>query len=316
MAHVLQNLYIKIMTTVVQDLCRSLEMLVHERLAGIQEVVRMQPLLAQQGAQSNGNTTFIPQPADTMNARLRAMEMQIQQMNNTIRAQVEEISSLKNCLGKDVLLPLHPIDGIEVVPKKEMIVPIDAEPLSYADRLLMNSKSRKALEAEEMGEDNINTYPLNLEETDDESDDLNSLEILETLGEIEAEAEEVRPAQTNTTKKVEVEEAKAKAEEAEEAEVEEAEEAEEVEEAKAEEVEEAEDAEEAEEVEEAEDAEEAEEAEEVEEVELTPFEYKGTTYYRDPDNNVFMTDDNGELIDDSIGVWDTARQRILIKARR
>jgi len=293
MARVVENLYIEIMATVVQDLCRSLEMLVHERLAGIQEVVRMQPFLAQQGAQSNGNTTFIPQAADTMNARLRAMEMQIQQMNETIRAQVEEISSLKSSIGKDVLLPLHPIDGIEVVPKKEVVVPVDAEPLSYADRLLLNSKSRKALEAEEMGEENTNTYPLNSEETDDESDELNSLEILETLGEIEAEAEEIRPTQLNTTKKIEVEEVK------------EAEEAEKVEEV-----------EEAEEVEEVEEAEGAEEAEEAEEVELTPFEYKGTTYYRDPDNNVFMTDENGELIDDSIGVWDTARQRILIKARR
>jgi len=306
MARGFEAVYIEIMaTTVLQDLCRSLEMLVHERLAGIQEVVRMPSFLGQQAVPNNGvNTTFVPQAADTMNARLRAMEMHIQQMNETIKLQMEEISSLKGRIAKEVLLPLNPIDGIEIVPKKEMVVPIDAEPLSYADRLLLNSKSRKALEAEEMGEENMNTYPLNSEEADDESDELNSLEILETLGEIEAEADEARPTQVTSSKeeaaemdvdKEEVVEEEAAEEEAAEEEV--------VEEEVVEE-----------EVVEEEAVEEA--AEEAEEVELTPFEYKGTTYYRDPDNSVFMTDENGELIDDSIGVWDTARQRILIKARR
>lgn len=264
-------------------------MLVHERLAGIQEVVRMSCFLSAPGLMYNGvNSTFVPQPTDAMNARLQAMELQIQEMNATINKQVEEISLLKTRLAKEVLLPLNPIDGIEIMPKKEMIVPVEAEPLSYADRLLLNSKSRKALEAEEMGEENLNTYPLNSEGTDDESDDLNSLEILETLGEIEAEADEARPAQVNTTKAAVVEVVEEEAEEATVALEEETKEAEIVE----------------------------ADAEEVEEVELTPFEYKGTTYYRDPENNVFMTDENGELIDDSIGVWDTARQRILIKARR
>jgi cell division protein FtsN len=204
-------------------------MLVHERLAGIQEVVRMTPFLSGPGLMYSGvNSSFVPQPADTMNARMQAMEMQIQEMNATIRKQVEEISLLKTRLAKEVLLPLNPIDGIEIVPKKEMVVPVETEPLSYADRLLLNSKSRKALEAEEMGEENVNTYPLNSEETDDESDELNSLEILETLGEIEADAEEAQ-ARTDTTKKVKAEEA-----EVEEAEVEEAEAEAEAEEAEAE----------------------------------------------------------------------------------
>jgi hypothetical protein len=74
-----------------------------------------------------------------------------------------------------------------------------------------------------------------------------------------------------------------------------------------------------EEVEEEEDAQEEdvqeEEAEpdfeEPDAVSLTPFTHRGREYYRDPDNTVYTVDADGELMDDPIGTWDEARQKIL-----
>jgi hypothetical protein len=69
---------------------------------------------------------------------------------------------------------------------------------------------------------------------------------------------------------------------------------------------------EAEEEEAVEEAEEEEAEAEEEEVELTPFDYKGVTYYRDSDNNVYAEED-GEVSDEPFGVWNEAKQRILSK---
>jgi len=53
--------------------------------------------------------------------------------------------------------------------------------------------------------------------------------------------------------------------------------------------------------------------EEAAEVELEEFEYKGATYYRDPDNNVFATDDDGELVEEPFGTWNPVKQRIVAR---
>jgi hypothetical protein len=53
--------------------------------------------------------------------------------------------------------------------------------------------------------------------------------------------------------------------------------------------------------------------EEVAEVELEEFEYKGATYYRDSDNNVFATDDDGELVEEPFGTWNPVKQRIVAR---
>ena len=86
---------------------------------------------------------------------------------------------------------------------------------------------------------------------------------------------------------------------------------EEVEEVEEEEVEE-------EEVEEEEVVEEEEEGEVVEEevveeeaVEMEEFEYKGVTYYKDSENLVYKLDDDGDLDDTPIGVWNEGKQKIL-----
>ena len=55
------------------------------------------------------------------------------------------------------------------------------------------------------------------------------------------------------------------------------------------------------------------EADEEEAVELEEFEYKGATYYRDSDNNVFTTDEDGELNDEPFGLWNEAKQRIVAR---
>ena len=56
-----------------------------------------------------------------------------------------------------------------------------------------------------------------------------------------------------------------------------------------------------------------EEAEEEEAEELTEFEYKGATYYRDSDNNVFTTDEDGELEEEPFGLWNELKQRIVAR---
>ena len=59
--------------------------------------------------------------------------------------------------------------------------------------------------------------------------------------------------------------------------------------------------------------EEAEAEPEEEAEELTEFEYKGATYYRDADNNVFTTDEDGELEPEPFGLWNELKQRIVAR---
>jgi hypothetical protein len=55
---------------------------------------------------------------------------------------------------------------------------------------------------------------------------------------------------------------------------------------------------------------EAEEAE-GEALELEEFEYKGATYYRDSENQVYQQDADGDLDDTPIGVWNADKQKVL-----
>ena len=85
-------------------------------------------------------------------------------------------------------------------------------------------------------------------------------------------------------------------------------------EAEAAEVDEEEQEEEEEEEKEEEEVEEEveEEEEEGEELELEEFVYKrnGKTYYRDQNNNVYQDDEDGNLIDTPVGVWNATKERI------
>ena len=231
----------------IHELFRGLERTIHERLEIIEEMVRRGPSgpTGPTGPVRLGPTGAEPWSV-AISHRLEALERREcpdidkimrghQYLLTRIDALEEELCQLRSDKPSN-LIPPHPLVGIEIVPKKEVtLVDPNPERINEADRLLLNSSARKALEEEEE----------------------------------EAEAEEVF------------------AEEAEEAEAEEAEE----------------ELVEAEEEEEAED-----EAEELEE-----FEYKGATYYRDGEKNVFMTDEDGELIPTPIGVWSEVKKRIIIK---
>jgi hypothetical protein len=169
---------------------------------------------------------------------------------DTLSAQVEELKRSVDVLrNPPQILPLNPMHGIEVVPKREVV--LEANALSFADRLLLNKDAKKALEAEEMGATRDDEYPLGEDSA------------MDVEAEAEAEAEE------------EVEE----------------------------------EDEEAEAGPEDDDAESEADAEELEE-----FEYKGSTYYRDSDNNVFMTDEDGDLVEEPIGIWNVEKGKIMKKA--
>ena len=68
--------------------------------------------------------------------------------------------------------------------------------------------------------------------------------------------------------------------------------------------------EEAEEEDEVEEEEEAEEAVEYEEIE-----YKGVTYYKDSENQVYILDADGDLDDTPVGVWNEEKKKVLKYAK-
>ena len=56
--------------------------------------------------------------------------------------------------------------------------------------------------------------------------------------------------------------------------------------------------------------EEEEEIEQEIEQELTEFEYKGMLLYRNGENKVYQMDEDGELVDTPIGIWNEAKQKV------
>ena len=66
-----------------------------------------------------------------------------------------------------------------------------------------------------------------------------------------------------------------------------------------------------EEQEEQEEEEEQEQEEEEEEEALIEFEYKGMVLYRDGENKVYQIDDEGELVDTPIGIWNDVKQKVI-----
>jgi len=199
----------------IRELYRSLERTIHERLCVLDEA-RGDASFNPRDMFSNLETTIrdrLKVIETVMNAGqgqspLEGIIAAMQERLNSLHATVEGLRAQVN--ANVSLIPPHPLQGIEVIPKREvtlpMPIPIAVEPLSVADRLLLNTDARKALEEEE---------------------------------EVEFEEEE--------------------------------------------------------------------------ELQLEEFEYKGATYYRDPENNVYMTDEDGELVQEAIGTWNAAKQRIAVK---
>jgi hypothetical protein len=46
-------------------------------------------------------------------------------------------------------------------------------------------------------------------------------------------------------------------------------------------------------------------------IELEEFEYKGETYYKDPENLVYKMDADGDLDDQPIGIWNEEKKKVL-----
>lgn len=268
------------MDSTIRDLFRSLELTLQERLRTIEDVIRA-------GGHHPSNPNAI-----TVEERMRRLESAVESFQTAhvpgiaegmlqfrvelseLRAEVQRLRSATTvaadptpAAAAPVLIPVRPLEGLEVIPKREVVIP---DTLSMEDRLLLNKKALKALEAEERGEEIVDE-----EEVVDENEVLDS---------------------ENGIEEVEVTKEEADAEEAE------------VEESLGEE-----EAEEDEEDEAEAEAEDEEAEEEAAEVELEEFEYKGATYYRDGDGNVYMTDEDGELQEEPIGVWNEAKQRIVVK---
>jgi hypothetical protein len=226
----------------IHELFVGLERTIHERLQMIEELV-------QRGLVNSARpyTTPVaptgpyvfgggPNTAGPTGAEPWAMAVVLKRIAE-LEKQVADLSAVNT-----PLIPRNPLEGIEVIPKKEVVLTeTGPEPLSVADRLLLNSSALKALEKEEEEEEVV-------EEVVEE-------QMLEE--EVEEEVEEEQELEEEVEEEQEVEE----------------------------------------EVE--------------EEQELEEFEYKGSTYYRDPENNVFMIDEDGEFL--AIGTWSEVKKRIIVK---
>jgi hypothetical protein len=87
-----------------------------------------------------------------------AMQRAHQFLLQRIETLEDDLSSLRGQLAEreaaPSLIPSNPLVGIEVIPKKEVVIPdIAPEPINHADRLLMNNSARMALEEEEAAEE-------------------------------------------------------------------------------------------------------------------------------------------------------------------
>lgn len=225
--------------TTVHQLLNDVERTIHERL----EAIRM----------------FISRVSAPTPPTESTMVAQLISRIDSLEKEVVKLRETPSCCQSNSLIMPHPLKGLEVLPKKELEVVTSKEivleapdRINEADRLLLNSSARKALEEEE-----------------------------------DAVYEEEALAQDEAFDELE-QEAEAEAEEEQEAEVEE------------------------QQVEEEQDAEEEQEAEaEEEEEELEEFEYRGATYYRDVEKNVYMTNEDGGF--ENIGVWSDVKNRIIVK---
>jgi len=182
-----------------------------------------------------GPITFFDRRLNELEDKIKGVSVILDRLNHV----EEELLKLRPCdQSSEALVHPYPLEGIEVIPRKDIVITESSpEPLSVADRLLLNSSALKALERDEAeGEDEV---------------------CVETSQGVEEEEED----------EIVLEEAD----------------------------------------------DEVEESVAAEEEELEEFEYKNSTYYRDPEKNVYMADEDGELIPTPIGVWSEVKKRIIIK---
>ena len=215
--------------TTVCQLLKDLERTIHERIEGIVQY-------AQNYTSVQTNTQL-----SQMASRIDSLEKEILKLRET-KSYAPAPDSSNTVIMPPLIMP-HPLTGIEVIPKREIVL-VDPTPerINEADRLLLNSSARKALEQEE---DNVHEEEV-------------LAEVMEEFDQEEQEEEQEQEEQ----------------EEEQEGCVEENE-------------------------------------EEEEGGDLEEFEYKGSTYYRDTDKNVYMTNEDGEFI--HIGMWSDVKNRVIVK---
>jgi hypothetical protein len=206
----------------IHELFRGLERTIHERLQIIEEFVRRDVIKTDESIRRDV----------TKSDEVISLERTQQHLLSRIEKLEGDIAEILSQTPQ-VLIPPHPLHGIEVIPKKEVVINEMNGSINEADRLLLNTDARKALEYEE-----ASAWVSSGQEQEEEEEEVEEEEVVEE--EVEEEVVE-------------------------------------------------------EEEEEQEDQEGSEE--------LIEFEYKGKTFYRDNENNVYKIDEAGELIQEPIGVW-------------
>jgi len=200
----------------VTQLLRDLERTVHERVEAIELFLRTKGTSSENSVSSDKYDSMM-RAHQYLLGRIDALEQEVEQLRME-KAQDEipfDTSSLFNTA---------PLTGIVVSPKMD-----PAESINEADRLLLNSSARKALESKKV----------------------------ETVVAAVPKPVPVVPEAV-------------------------------------------------------EEPEEDQEEEDEQGLELDEFEYKGSTYYRDQDKNVYMADENGDIdTENPIGVWSEVKGRII-----
>ena len=215
----------------VTQLLRDLERTIHERVEAIELFLRTKGNSSErtEGSVSSDKYDSMMRAHQYLLGRIDALEQEVEQLRME-KAQDEipfDTSSLFNTA---------PLTGLVVSPKMD-----PPESINEADRLLLNSSARKALDSKKV---------------------------------------EAAPVAVPVPVPVAAPVAVAVAEE-------------EVEEDQEEEVQEEEDE---------------------QGLELEPFDYKGSTYYRDPEKNVYMADEEGNVDPENpIGVWSEVKGRIITR---
>ena len=212
----------------VTQLLRDLERTIHERVEAIELFLRTKGQSSERSVSSDKYDSMM-RAHQYLLGRIDALEQEVEQLRME-KAQDEipfDSSSLFNTA---------PLTGLVVSPKID-----PPESINEADRLLLNSSARKALESKK----------------------------------VEAVAVAVEEVQKNDQKNDQQDDQ--------------------------------------EEVQE-DDQEEVQEEEDEQGLELDEFDYKGSTYYRDQDKNVYMADENGDIdTENPIGVWSEVKGRIITR---
>jgi hypothetical protein len=217
----------------VTQLLRDLERTIHERVEAIELFLRTKGHSSERPESSVSSDKYdsMMRAHQYLLGRIDALEQEVEQLRME-KAQDEipfDTSSLFNTA---------PLTGLVVSPKMD-----PPESINEADRLLLNSSARKALDSKK-----VEAAPVAV-----------PVPVPVPVAVAVAEEEEVEEDQEDQEEEVQ-------------------------------------------------------EEEDEQGLELEPFDYKGSTYYRDPEKNVYMADEEGNVDPENpIGVWSEVKGRIITR---